>query len=215
MTPSCTSHMCSHTSSRNQRSCVTTKRAPVPSGQRRFRWLASQVMACMSRWLVGSSMRMTSQVPTSTRAKSARRRWPPESSPTVPRRSMSAMSSSRMLRTLGSDAHTYSGSSPKMACTTVSLSASSSAWPTMPTVMPLRQVTLPSSGVTWRAMSCSRVDLPSPLRPTMPMRSPSFMPMVWSSRTFLPGHSCERCSQPMRIPKACYSSSPLGAASRL
>ena len=70
----------------------------------------------------------------------------------------------------------------------------------MPTVMPPRQVTAPSSGSSLWSMSCSSVDLPSPFLPTMPMRSPSFTPIVTSASTRLPGHSCERCSQPIRIP---------------
>ena len=194
--------MCSHTSSRNQRSCVTTRRAPCPCCQRCLRWRASHVIAPMSRWFVGSSIRITSHVPTSTRARSQRRRCPPESSPTLACQSTSPRSSSTTERTLGSDAHTYSGTSPTTACSTVSASSSASSWASMPTSMLLRYVTLPESGSRRFATSSRSVDLPSPFLPTMPMRSPSFMPMVWSRSTCLPGHSMLRCSQPIRIPKA-------------
>lgn len=72
-------------------------------------------MARTSRWLVGSSSRSTSQSPMSNRARSTRRRWPPERVPTVAFQSTSSSSPAIMARTRGSPAHSYSGISPTTA----------------------------------------------------------------------------------------------------
>ena len=104
--------MASQTSSRNQRSWVTTSSAPAPRRQRVFKCSASQVMARTSRWLVGSSSMSTSQSPMSSRARSTRRRWPPERVPTVAFQSTSSSSPAIMARTRGSPAHSYSGIVP-------------------------------------------------------------------------------------------------------
>ena len=101
-----------HTSSRNQRSCVTTRSAPWPLGQRVLRWLASQLMARTSRWLVGSSSMSTSQSPMSSRARSTRRRWPPDSSPIRASQGMSSMSAWMISRVRGLAAHSWVGTSP-------------------------------------------------------------------------------------------------------
>src|SRR5690606_41534051 len=74
---SCTSHVSVQTSSRNQRSWVTTRKAPALAAHRFFRWPASQVIASTSRWLVGSSSALMSQSCTRRVASATRRRCPP------------------------------------------------------------------------------------------------------------------------------------------
>ena len=87
----------------------------------------------------------------------------------------------RICRTRGLEAHSYSGMSPTTArCTVLSL-ARASRWPSTPTVTSRRRVTRPASGSSTPASTDSRLDLPSPFLPTMPMRSPSFTPRVTSS----------------------------------
>src|SRR3954452_9764063 len=48
----------------------------------------------------------------------------------------------------------------------------------MPITVPPVVVTVPASGVSTPPISRNSVDLPSPLRPTTPMRSPSSTPRV-------------------------------------
>ena len=83
----------------------------------------------------------------------------------------------------GSPAHSCSSMSPTMACGRRSrLSSRSSPWSSMPRVTPPRRVTRPPSGSMRPASRRSRVDLPSPLRPTTPIRSPSLSPTVTESK---------------------------------
>ena len=187
-----------HTSSRNQRSCVTTRSAPAPCFQRAFKCPASHVMARTSRWFVGSSSASTSQSPMSSRARSTRRRCPPESVPTRASQGMSAASPAMMSRTRASPAHWYSGRSPTTARSTVSSSASASACPSTPTCTVPFFSTRPSSGSRVPASRASNVDFPSPLRPTMPMRSPSSTPSDTLSNTVFVGNSTRTFSQPSR-----------------
>ena len=56
----------------------------------------------------------------------------------------------------------------------------SSPWPSIATCRPPTRVTAPASGSSTPAISRSSVDLPSPLRPTTPIRSPAEMPSVTS-----------------------------------
>src|SRR3954447_9303153 len=53
----------------------------------------------------------------------------------------------------------------------------------MPITVPPVVVTVPASGVSTPPISRNSVDLPSPLRPTTPMRSPSSTPRVTPVRT--------------------------------
>ena len=185
-----------HTSSKNQRSCVTTKSAPCPCRQRRFKCPASHVMARTSRWLVGSSSASTSQSPMSRRTRSTRRRWPPESVPTRAFQGMSEASPAMMSRTRASPAHWYSGMSPTTARSTVSSSDSASACPSTPTCTAPFFSTRPSSGSSEPANRAKSVDFPSPLRPTMPTRSPSSTPSDTLSNTVFVGNSTRTFSQP-------------------
>ena len=198
MCRSWTSHMLEHTSSRNQRSCVTTSSAPWPSRQRVFRWLASQLMARTSRWFVGSSSMTTSYSPTSKRARSTRRRCPPDNVPIGAFQGMSPAMPAMIERMRASPAHSYSGRSPTIESPTVASSCSASRWPSSPTVTPFVRMTRPRSGSMSPASMPMSVDFPSPLRPTMPMRSPSFMPRDSSSKTVLEGKSIPAFSQPRR-----------------
>ena len=104
-----------HTSSRNQRSWVTTTSPPALGAQRLFRWPASQVIASTSRWLVGSSSSRTSQSPVSSPASSTRRRCPPLSVPTGASQGTSASRPRITSRARASPAHTCSGVSPTTA----------------------------------------------------------------------------------------------------
>ena len=65
-------------------------------------------------------------------------------------------------------------------------------------VTPRRRVTRPASGSMRPASSASSVDLPSPLRPTMPMRSPSLRPAVTLSKMTRVGNSRCRHSAPSK-----------------
>src|SRR5690606_4550104 len=58
-----------------------------------------------------------------------------------------------------------------------------SAWLSRPTSRPPVRATRPVSGSWAPARTRSRVDLPPPLRPTTPMRSPSSRPSETPSRT--------------------------------
>ena len=79
-------------------------------------------------------------------------------------------------RTRASPAHWCSAWSPTSVQPTVWSGSRVSAWLSAPTRSPLRRVTRPESGCSWPVSSRSRLDLPSPLRPTMPMRAPSLTP---------------------------------------
>ena len=59
----------------------------------------------------------------------------------------------------------------------------SSPWPSIASDRPPTRVTAPASGSSMPAISRSSVDLPSPLRPTMPIRSPAETPSVTSLST--------------------------------
>ncbi len=59
----------------------------------------------------------------------------------------------------------------------------SSPWPSIAMCSPPERVTAPASGSSIPAISRSSVDLPSPLRPTIPIRSPAEMPSVTSAST--------------------------------
>ena len=190
--------MAVHTSSRNQRSCVTTRSAPAPCFQRPFRWPASHVMARTSKWFVGSSSASTSQSPMSSRARSTRRRCPPESVPTGASQGMSRASPAMTSRTRASPAHAYSGTSPTSAWPTVAASSKASVWPSTPTRTEPFLSTRPASTSSPPDSSASSVDLPSPLRPTMPMRSPSFTPSDTPSNTVFVGNSTRTFSHPSR-----------------
>ncbi len=202
MSRSCTSHVAVQISSRNHRSWVTTTSPPAFDDQRRLRWPASQVMPSTSRWLVGSSRKMMSWSPMSSAARATRRRWPPDRSPTRASHGRSAMRPAITSRTLGSPAQTCSSMSPMTVWWTVLVPSSSSAWSSMARVTPPRRVTRPESGSRRPASIRSRVDLPSPLRPTMPMRSPSSRPMVSLSKMTRVGNSRCSASAPRRCATA-------------
>ena len=132
----------------------------------------------------------------SRRTRSTRRRWPPESVPTFASQGISLARPAMMSRMRASPAHSYSGMSPTTARSTVSSSFSLSNCPSTPTrTAPLRS-TRPSSGSSMPAITDSSVDLPSPLRPTMPMRSPSSTPSDTLSNTVFVGKSTRTFSQP-------------------
>ena len=187
-TPSCTSQVRSQTASRNQRSWVTTASAPRPAGQRERRWSASQATPSTSRWLVGSSSSSTSRRRASSAASAVRRRWPPDSvvtgasspptsAPSAPSRPVTtsrARESAAQVRSSACSPSTRSRIRPPDV---------SSLWASRPMEMPRVWVTRPESGSCTRASTRSRVDLPSPLRPTTPIRMPSSSPRETASST--------------------------------
>jgi len=95
-------------------------------------------------------------------------------------------------RILASVAHSCSGRSPTTVRATLTAGSSVSAWSSTPTVTPPRTVTRPELGVSRPASIAIRLDLPSPLRPTTPIRSPSLTPTLTESKTTFVGNS--RCS---------------------
>ena len=82
-----------------------------------------------------------------------------------------------------SAAHSWSARPPTSSSRIVRASSSSSPWPSSASCRSPARVTAPASGVSAPAMSRSSVDLPSPLRPTIPIRSPAATPSVMSRRT--------------------------------
>ncbi len=196
--PSWTSQVSVHTSSRNHRSWVMTSRPPDVRAHRRLRCSASHEMPSTSRWLVGSSRAMRSHSPTRSAASATRRRWPPESSPTSASHGTSATRPPMTSRTRASPAHSCSGRSPTMLCPTVAVGSRSSVWPRTPKRTPPRRVIRPDCGSMVPASMPSRLDLPSPLRPTSPIRSPSSMPRLTESKTTRVGYSRWSDSAPRR-----------------
>ena len=116
-----------------------------------------------------------------------------------------------MPRMRASPAHSYSGRSPTMASPTVASSRKSSDCPSTPTRTAPFLSTRPSSGSSLPASRLSRVDLPSPLRPTMPTRSPSSTPSDTLSNTVFVGNSTRTFSHPSRNAMPLHPSSPPSA----
>ena len=182
-----TSHVAVQTASRNQRSCVTTSSEP----RRAARWRASQSTPSTSRWFVGSSRRSSSGPSSSVRASAILRRSPPDSVPIrVSRPSGKRVTAtppsrpSSTPRNAASLAHSWSARPPTSSSRTVLRGIEVVA---LPEQRELRgrasRMSAPASGSSRPAMSRSSVDLPSPLRPTTPMRSPAATPSVTSCRT--------------------------------
>ena len=185
------------TASRNQRSWVTTSRPPLLRAQRCPRCAASQAMPSTSRWFVGSSSATTSHSPTSSAASATRRRCPPLRVPMRASQDRSGTRPASTSRILASRAHSCSGRVPTTAARTVAEGSSASAWSSTPMRTPLRLVTRPESGVRRPDSSPRRLDLPSPLRPTMPIRSPSLTPSVTESKTTRVGYCRWMESEPI------------------
>ena len=161
------------TSSKNHRSWVTTNSPPLALPQRVFRCCASQATPSMSRWLVGSSNIKMSHSSASKAAKATRLLWPPESCATFWSKSKSAKRPAKMSRTFGLPAHSCSARSPITTWEMVWSGRKSSNWSSIPIRTSLRLVICPLSGSCSFANNLSKVDLPSPFFPTIPMRSPS------------------------------------------
>lgn len=155
-------------------------------------------MARTSRWLVGSSSRSTSQSPMSNRARSTRRRWPPERVPPSP----VPIHILEQPRDNGANPRVAGplvfGDIPHHGRSTVSASRKSSLWPSTPTDTPRVRMTRPSSTSTSPESTRKSVDFPSPFWPTMPMRAPSSTPRDSPSNTVFVGNSTLTFSQPRR-----------------
>ncbi len=176
-TPSCTSQVVVHTASRNHRSWVTTTRA----NGRRARWRASQSTASTSRWLVGSSRTTRSCSPSSRRASEQRRRSPPDRPSTSRSSDTPASRTSTTSRVVESAAHSWSARPCSTSSRTVACGTRSSPWVRKPRCSPRLRETRPWSGSSRPATTRSSVVLPSPLRPTTPMRSPAPTPRLTSA----------------------------------
>ena len=130
-------------------------------------------MASRSRWLVGSSSTRTFTPRAWSRARDARVRSPGESSSTG-RFTWSALRPNLASRVRTSP-EAISGTSASTAAASGTVPASSErAWSISPICTLDPRAAVPSSGA-WRPSSArSRVDLPAPLGPVMPIRSPAF-----------------------------------------
>ncbi len=121
----------------------------------------------------------------SSRASAMRRRSPPDSGaigvsiPASKRRSPTPPSRpSRTSRNALSAIHSWSARSPTSSARIVLAGSRSSPWPSSASTSPPARVSAPASGSSMPATSSSSVDLPSPLRPTTPIRSPAATPSV-------------------------------------
>ena len=106
-------------------------------------------MARTSRWLVGSSSMSTSQSPMSSRARSTRRRWPPERVPTcrVPIHILEQpRDDGANPRVAGP--FVFGTVRPRRPAPRCPRRARSSLWPSMPTDTPRVRMTRPSSTST-------------------------------------------------------------------
>ena len=136
---------------------------------------------------MGSSRSSRSGSATSSAASATRRRSPPDIGPTmasqppIPAASMPPSSPSSTSRIRGSAAQSCSGRSPSTASRTVATGSRSSACASIPMVRPPVRAIRPVSIGRVPASTRSSVDLPPPLRPTTPMRSPSRTPSETSS----------------------------------
>ncbi len=171
--------------SRNHRSWVTHTSAD----RRSRRCWASQAMPSTSRWLVGSSRTIRSCSSMSSLARAIRRRSPPESGPMTvsspcgnPGMSSPPNSPVSTSRILALPAHSWSARSPMTSCRTVAAGSRESCCVSTPSRSPPEWVTRPVSGSSSLASIRIMVVLPSPLRPTTPMRSPSETPRDTPSR---------------------------------
>ena len=177
------------TASRNQRSWVTTSSEP----RRAARWRASQSTPSTSRWLVGSSSSSSSGASSSSAASAMRRRSPPDSGPIgvsspcgearAARRRRAARraprGSARRRPTRGRRGRRRAPA--RIVRAGVELVAPGRAAPTSQVAgaRDARRRRAPRRP----AISRSSVDLPSPLRPTTPIRSPAATPSVTSRST--------------------------------
>ena len=82
----------------------------------------------------------------------------------------------------GSPAHSWSARPPTSSSRIVVAESRSSPCPSSSSDTDAVRVTVPASGSSAPASSRRRVDLPSPLRPTTPIRSPALTPSVTSRR---------------------------------
>ncbi len=94
---------------------------------------------------------------------------------------------------------------------TVRVSSKLSVWSSIPNRNPLRRITFPESGTKAPDRMRSNVDLPSPLRPTIPIRSPECSAIVRDSKIVRCGNSWEQFS----IPTRCTSSDYRGKVARI
>ncbi len=140
-------------------------------------------MPSTSRWLVGSSSTIRSCSAISSFASAIRRRSPPDSGPITvsrpcpsPGRSSPPNSPVSTSRILALPRHSWSARSPMTSWRTVAAGSSESCWVSTPSRSPLLCVTRPSSASSSFARMRIKVVLPSPLRPTTPIRSPSLTP---------------------------------------
>ena len=191
--------------SRKARSWVTTIAVCRPSRP------SSVSMPEMSRWLVGSSRSSRSGSSASASASVARLPSPPESavgssSPETPKRSSIAFNRASVAqRSRSSWIEGMCPRSSRLACS-VGAFGSTGSCSTRATRRPSRRTSSPSSSCSVPAMAESSEDLPVPLRPISPMRSPdSSEKAARSSSGRSPKASCPLVSVSSGMGGALYS----------
>ena len=188
------------TRSRNARSWVITTAVQ----RARCSTLSSCAMPSMSRWLVGSSSSSRSGCSENASASAARLRSPPEAlsgavSPDSPKRCRNSVRRCSVchgstLARLGSAARVSAARSSRL-WRKVAAAGSCGSWSTLITRRPSRRLRSPSSRAIRPLSTPSSEDLPVPLRPIRPTRSPSCSTrLARSSSGSMPKASCASCS---------------------
>ena len=134
-------------------------------------------MPSRSRWFVGSSRMRSSPGEASAAASATRLAWPPE---------RSEIDRSRCV-VIPSRSSAAAASQPGPIASRTVPAARSGVCPRYLVRIPRPRRTSPLSGVTRPAITRSKVDLPVPLMPTMPSRSPSQTVSERSSKSALSG----------------------------
>ena len=151
-------------------------------------------MASISRWFVGSSSTRRSEGATSARAKATRRCSPP----------LMTWTRSPVRWPRPSRSRTAAASHESPTASRAVTSSNTGRWGSVATCTPPSLRTMPLSGVMSPVAIPRRVDLPAPLWPTTPSRSPeltvsetldSTSPRAWRNVT-----SCTS----IRITAACH-----------
>ena len=174
--PPTTSQVRSVTASRNHLSWVITRTA---SALRLFKWLASHATPSTSKWLVGSSNKIKSSSSINNVARPTLRLSPPDKVESFLSNRWSSNPPNRPVKTSlipESLAHSCFARSPITTSPTFEFGSALSTCESSPIFTEFALVTLPSSGLSMAAITFISVLLPEPLRPTIPIRSPSETP---------------------------------------
>ena len=146
---------------------------------RLFKCLASQATPSTSKWFVGSSSKIKSRSSISNFARPTRRFSPPDKVANFLSNRWSSKPPNKPVKTSlipESLAHSCFSLLPITTSPTVEFGSALSTCESKPIFTVFALVTRPASGVSTAAITFIRVLLPEPLRPTIPMRSPSETP---------------------------------------